>query len=229
MKTKTIFTKDYILLCKETYGFKTGNWNYEPDNTIRVYKFDYDIDEYPGQKILAYKKLNPKASDLDDLPLLPDWNKEVDIEQMAELEYREYPNSIKNTDYRYGKDVNCFRKRKAFIKGFKKSQELNKDKLFTLEDVEKVIDLVRKDENRVHQELLNYFEGKSDVRPTAKSKEEIIQQLQRFKLPKEFVPTYIDTNSFWGEVLTGSYDSGNFILKTIDTPQGKQVIGKWVL
>jgi hypothetical protein len=40
------------------------------------------------------------------------------IEQEAEQTYREYPNNpLDKPDWHYNKDVNCFKKRKAFIKG----------------------------------------------------------------------------------------------------------------
>jgi hypothetical protein len=46
-------------------------------------------------------------------------NKET-LEEAAERIYREYPNNpLDKPDWRYNRDVNCFKKRKAFIAGAK--------------------------------------------------------------------------------------------------------------
>jgi hypothetical protein len=50
-------------------------------------------------------------------------NKET-IEEAAERIYREYPNNpLDKPDWRYNRDVNCFKKRKAFISGAKWIEE----------------------------------------------------------------------------------------------------------
>jgi hypothetical protein len=42
------------------------------------------------------------------------------VEEAAERIYREYPNNpLDKPDWRYNRDVNCFKKRKAFIAGAK--------------------------------------------------------------------------------------------------------------
>ena len=42
-----------------------------------------------------------------------------ELEQLAENIYREYPNNpLDFTNWHYNKDVNCHRKRKAFVKGY---------------------------------------------------------------------------------------------------------------
>jgi hypothetical protein len=47
-----------------------------------------------------------------------------EIEQLAEKEYREYPNNpINKEDWYYNKDNNCHRKRKAFVKGYTQCQD----------------------------------------------------------------------------------------------------------
>jgi len=46
--------------------------------------------------------------------------KQETIEEIAERVYREYPTNPKDKpDWIYNKDVDCFKKRKAFIKGYK--------------------------------------------------------------------------------------------------------------
>jgi hypothetical protein len=63
---------------------------------------------------------------------------EVDVEKKAEEEYREFPNNPKeHPEWHYNKDVNCFRKRKAFIKGYNQALEDNKDRKYTEKDIDK--------------------------------------------------------------------------------------------
>jgi hypothetical protein len=53
----------------------------------------------------------------------------------------------------------------------------------------------------------------------------------KFKLvetPKYFVADIIDTNIYGSEVLTGSYDSGNFKLKTTTINGKTYLIGKYL-
>ncbi len=50
-------------------------------------------------------------------------NKET-LEEVAERTYREYPtNPIAKPEWHYNRDINCFKKRKAFIAGAKWQQE----------------------------------------------------------------------------------------------------------
>lgn len=48
--------------------------------------------------------------------------------------------------------------------------------------------------------------------------------IQSLKQPKWFVAEIINTNNYGSEILTSSYDSGNFKLKTTTNSQGKQVL-----
>ena len=45
------------------------------------------------------------------------------VEAMAELEYREYPSDPKGSGFQNNRDINCHRKRRAFIKGYTKARE----------------------------------------------------------------------------------------------------------
>lgn len=90
MSTKLIQTKYYLLLVEKIYGFKVGDWNYEEDNTIPVYQFDYNIDEYPGNKIIAYYPLTKEAKELD-LPLLPLVGLETEEEFIQSLSTQQLP------------------------------------------------------------------------------------------------------------------------------------------
>jgi hypothetical protein len=50
--------------------------------------------------------------------------KQKTLEEVAERMYREYPtNPIDKPEWNYNRDINCFRKRKAFINGAKWQQE----------------------------------------------------------------------------------------------------------
>ena len=50
--------------------------------------------------------------------------KQETLEEVAERIYREYPtNPIDKPQWHYNRDINCFRKRKAFIAGAKWQQE----------------------------------------------------------------------------------------------------------
>jgi len=72
-----------------------------------------------------------------------------EIEQLAEKEYREYPNNpLDEPSWHYNKDIHCQKKRKAFIKGYTQCQEdmakeLKKetlDELFNAHEPEDFID-----------------------------------------------------------------------------------------
>lgn len=58
-----------------------------------------------------------------------------EIKQLAEKEYREYPNKpLDKEDWFFDKDTNCHRKRKAFIKGYTKCQEDMADEIIDFHD-----------------------------------------------------------------------------------------------
>ncbi len=63
----------------------------------------------------------------------------VDVNELANSTYRDYPDRPLDKDWTYNQDTNAPRKRKAFIKGFNKALDLNKDKLFTIEQMEESI------------------------------------------------------------------------------------------
>jgi len=159
MKTETIFTEDYVLLNNLSFMI--------------------------GIKTLAYKKLNPEAIDLG-LPLLPDWDEEIDVEKLALKHYHiDSTDTLELPPFELTKE-NVL----GFIEGFNKAQELNKDKQFTLEDIEKAIELARG--------LNSWWEIEFKH-----SNKEIIQQL---KFPKSFEPEfeYQTREGDWKSVLLPS-------------------------
>ena len=58
-----------------------------------------------------------------------------DLDELAENTYREYPTDLKDSEYHYNRDYQVHKKRKAFIKGFKKALEILGDKKFSVEDI----------------------------------------------------------------------------------------------
>jgi hypothetical protein len=94
-----------------------------------------------SKKIIAHLPLN-NSPILQGVDLLPPLKQEDDVNKLAENEYREYPNNPKDKpDWHYNKDVNCHKKRKAFIKGYNKSRETYN---YTKEDLIKAIEMARK-------------------------------------------------------------------------------------
>ena len=56
-------------------------------------------------------------------------SKKETLEEAAERIYREYPNNpLDKPEWHYNRDINCFKKRKAFILGAKWQQEQDKNK-----------------------------------------------------------------------------------------------------
>lgn len=218
MNTKTIFTENYILLIiSEEVPFLIGEigvkWKaLEPKHrtlTIADEGNRLSIQKH-WRKCLAYKKLNPEAPTLP-LPILPDWDEEVDINKIA---FQELFPLWDNRDILEQKEWAMLH---SFVLGFKKAPDLAKDKLFTLEDIEKAIELAREyTHDSAHGDHFHHTE------------EEIIQQLKQSKVPKYFVPelkVVPDNNNYGsGEIFSSNMKE---ILKTIDTPEGPQVVGKW--
>jgi hypothetical protein len=87
-----------------------------------------------------------------------------EIEQLAEKEYREYPNNpIDKEDWYYNKDNNCHRKRKAFVKGYTQCQQDMADKKYTEEDL-------------INFAHLYFQENFNSTLQTCKSTQQILQQ-----------------------------------------------------
>ena len=90
-----------------------------------------------------------------------------DLDELASKTYREFP-----TDelQHYNRDTQCFKKRKAFIKGFKKALEIFGDKKFSEGDV---LNLIK----RSREKTPYNFDGKSTEYKF--SEDELIQSLQQ--------------------------------------------------
>jgi hypothetical protein len=69
---------------------------------------------------------------VNTMPMFKRKPKQETLEEAAEKIYREYPNNpLDKPDWRYNRDVNCFKKRKAFIAGAKWLQE----RMYSKEDM----------------------------------------------------------------------------------------------
>jgi hypothetical protein len=79
---------------------------------------------YSDIGLLNYEIIIPKQEPDYTALLQPVGTIQETLEEAAERTYREYPtNPIDKTEWNYNKDINCFRKRKAFINGAKWQQE----------------------------------------------------------------------------------------------------------
>jgi hypothetical protein len=135
MKHNIIKTENYLLVVDDS-KIKEMDWVYDVYDESPKYITPVIILPLPNnfKKIIAHLPLNnsPILEGVDLLPPLED-----DVEKLAEEEYREFPHSPKDkTDWHYNRDVHCFKKRKAFIKGYNKAKET----LYTREQVIAIIE-----------------------------------------------------------------------------------------
>lgn len=239
MKTEIRYTKEYLLLIKEVYGFKVGDWNYEEDNTIPIYQFDYNIDEYPGNKIIAYYPLTKEAKELD-LPLLP-------VTPINKWGVHE-THCCSSHGCKYGDNDCCVElgiAKQRYPCEFCNDEEQE----FSLEDMKKAIEMVQNNIEDNCKSFNEYISGnieKEDIIPLM-SVEEIIQSLSTQQLPVSFEPEYRyyyhSSKEFYSdagfiECSKGQYESIKVEiptcplkteLKTITNSEGKEVLqGEWI-
>lgn len=161
MKTKLIKNDLYLLLIDEEVICKTGE----------LYLTSIKNDIKPkskgviqaGNKIIAYYPLK-EAKELD-LPLLPPFEKEIDIEELFYDNCKNFYDTIEEQNI----------SKLSFYKGYKAAQSKTS---FTLEDMKKAIEMSRKTFPTDKLSCDRY------------STEEIIQSLSTQHLPKEFIPEY---------------------------------------
>ena len=121
-------------------------------------------------KIIAYRKLNSEAKELD-LPLLPPFEVTKSIEHLAEEKADVECQIDSSLDY-----AGFY---KGFISGYKEAQSKGK---YSLEDIKKAI-------NEGFQMARNSSYG--DI-PNDEYVKEFIQSLSTQQLPSEFIPEYED-------------------------------------
>lgn len=204
MKAKSLilkYTKDYLLLIDEEAEICQMDLYLDVDCDT-VTRATLTSDQYEGcKKVIAYYPLSKEAKELD-LPLLPNPFEEINIEDLSE----------KADDYAcYGRPLG--EKYLAFKKGFIEGYKTAQSEQFSLEDMKNIL-----------EEGLNWFGGGRDkeIKDSETWFNHYIQLLSTQQLPSEFIPEYININSYGSE--TNGYDSGNFILKTITNSEGKEEI-----
>jgi len=125
-----------------------------------------------------------------------------DVEKLAELKYPISKGGSMWMPTRF--DLNQSYKQEGFVEGYKKAT-----KVYSEEDLIE-FSIWRSSTNTTEFNKCNNI----------KEQLKLWQSLKQSKTPRFFVVEIIDTNSYGSEVLTGSYDSGNFKLKTT-TKNGK--------
>ena len=200
----------YLLLIDEKAEIQKGGYayqvNYEQTN-IQVIKIESDFQEkmandkngsFTKYKIIAYRKLNEEAKELD-LPLLPPFEDmnydELEIKYYQELEERRlvainFKGQVvgRHPDNLSSHEIHA--KVSGFIEGYKAA----KSKQFSLEDIKTVIKWLNKNYSKVEDELFEPYEGKEDEVPNdffynvyEEALNRGIQSLSTQQLPKEFI------------------------------------------
>lgn len=191
-------TKDYLLLIDEEAEIngKETLFIFESDTgLVNTINKEYEKNDFDS-KIIAYRKLNSEAKELD-LPELPPF--EVDIEKLACEKYN-LKKGINDYDERYYNSYNVA-KAEGFIEGYKAAQS----KQFSLEDIERVI-----------EQTIEFMRNKATEFRDCKNI--IIQSLSNQKLPKEFISEWTQTPP----AIFRENDVPYAILKTITNSEGKK-------
>lgn len=204
MKAKSLtlkYAKDYLFLIDKEAEIYQMDLYLDVDY-YTVTRATLSSDQYEGcKKIIAYYPLTEEAKKLD-LPLLPNPFKEINIEDLSE----------KADDYAcYGRPLG--EKYLAFKKGFIEGYKTAQSEQFSLEDLKKAFSYYAF--TSISNRPYNNVELEREFN-------QFIQSLSTQRLPKEFIPEYINTNSYGSE--TNGYNSGNFIFKTITNSEGKEEI-----
>ena len=80
-----------------------------------------------------------------------------EIEQLAEKVYREFPSKQKDVIGHFNRDINCHRKRKAFVKGYTQCQEDMPDKKYTEDDLKKAMNYASQITNNKMKYIKDYI------------------------------------------------------------------------
>lgn len=197
---KLVKNNSYLLLIDEEAEIKKGDYILEKELIINIFP-DYLTDLDECSKIIAYYPLTKEAKELD-LPFLPNPFEEVDIGKLVNDKYPVSP-----------------QKRKIFIEGYKAAQS----KQFSLEDMEKAIEMARDISDGNDTFTGGDITGLTEVCTydweQKYSDEEIIQSLSTQQSPKGFEPL-IEIYDFDHGV--GRSCIPRKILKTITNPEGKE-------
>lgn len=124
MKTKTVYTPDYILLIDEDATIKHGDYLLEKDSIINIFP-DYLTDLGKCQKIIGYLPNKIKSNPLGNVPTL-----QPQLFEVLKLANEEPTTYAPNFDKIF---------RVGFVIGFNKAKELFG---FSLEDMERCFESV---------------------------------------------------------------------------------------
>ncbi len=137
---------------------------------IKIKKEDEYLMGYNENNVACcYYPLTKEAKELD-LPLLPPFEREIDINEIAKqraIDRKWHPNSMETR--RVGNEI---------IEAVKYGYEIAQSKQFSLDDMKKAIEMARE------YEFIRFGGGDIESKYT---EEEIIQSLSTQQLPKEFV------------------------------------------
>ena len=191
------------------------------------------------KKIIAHLPLN-NSPILEGVLLLPPLEQEDDVEKLAEKEYREFPNNpLANPEWHYNKDINCGKKRKAFVKGYNKAKEKYR---FTEEDMIKFVDFIDSKPMRNYSGEWKRITNDPNDEPknfaTLTDKQLIewfVKSLLQPKMPVAFdcemVDSFTKNNDEYIDELgvKGNYSTHSKIIKTTTNSQGQKVCaGKYI-
>lgn len=211
MKKKIVYTDKYALILSDDKMVDNDYYAYYIDEQFCINN-DHYLFPKGAKKIIAHLPLTD-APIFEGVPLLPSfsWSQQDDVKELAEREYREFPHNPKDkTDWHYNRDVHCFKKRKAFIKGYNKAKEKYK---YTEEDVRRAIEMSK------------------DIKYVTFSIDEIIQSLQQPSRPThfEFENVYRVKSGTIQEHKEGKAGYEYYELKTTTNLQGHiELVGKYL-
>lgn len=230
MKTKLIYTKDYLLLIDEDTEIKEGVYIYEYSKckgnkplSLSICKDEdmwainnSDLDSIIV-KIIAYYPLTKEVKDLD-LPLLPNPFKIKPTEQIV----AEFCRNYENVNYNNIEDkVHLAFLQEDMVLLYDQAQS----KQFSLKDMKKAIEMAREADSidgTVDLHIVLNFPNSdiSDLR-IKWTEEEIIQSLSTQRLPKEFIPEteYVEEDC---EPAGCDFPDRKEVLKTTINSEGKE-------
>jgi hypothetical protein len=219
MKKEVVYTEDYALILSDDKMVDNDYYAYYIDEQFCINN-DHYLFPKGAKKIIAHLPLSD-APILEGVPLLPSfsWGQQDDVKELSEREYREFPHNPKDkTDWHYNRDVHCFKKRKAFIKGYNKAKEKYKYTEF---------DIIQAFEYGWNQ---RHF-GQMSEDKLQQIQQTFIQSLQQLSRPThfEFENVYRVKSGTIQEHKEGKAGYEYYELKTTTNSQGQvELVGKYL-
>lgn len=184
---KLLQTNTYLLLIDEEVEIRVNNLFYPMDGKGHITRRSSMYLNVDGcGKIIAYRKLNEEAKELEGLPLLPPFEEVVDVKYLA-LNHIEKTIGINPKDERWDEVAITFKN--MFIAGYKAAQQSNKQ--FSLGDVIRAYD-EGTNSGALYESLCGEHDSYEEMEEAEKyikqERDEFIQSLSTQQLPKEFKP-----------------------------------------